>query len=446
MLRRLITYLLLAPDADPGALAAVSAAIAEATPPELNATDDHVSGGDGTAETVDDAGADPPVGGEGGSGAPDPAAAKGEAGEEEGGEPPAKGKAAPADPEADRGDGRNARGEFVEKAGETAEQLAARRKADPDNGKAPGAKPPAKPEIDPATGKPKAAAPKKVDHVNDPIPADLKAPTKARMEGLVNIAKALTTERDTMKAELVDAREFLAAIEETGADAETYARHLNVLALMHSPRLEDKRQVLEYFRKAVDKLGTDLGETPAGKDALAGHQDLIDDVEAGEIKRERAVEIASARNREAAATRINTDVRTRETAQTDAQRAEAATKKGLNDLSAELRARDGALYDRKHRILVPFIKKLNRSLPSDQLVQSVRDAYEELKLSPTNGSAAPAVGDGGSPPGRAPGGTGAQQPMRPRNGAGAGGTKEPKTALEAMELGLEQERASRGRV
>lgn len=301
-----------------------------------------------------------------------------------------------------------------------------------------------KPEIDPKTGQPKAAAPKKADHVNDPIPEDIKGRTRERMEGLVATTKELTTKLSGAEAELTEARQVLDMIEATGAPPEAFARHLNVLALMHSPKLEDKQAVLKYFRTAATSLAKDLGETPPGEDPLTAHPDLLEDVQNGELKRERAIELAEARNRAKASERINADNRQRINAETEAEQQRERTRAALNTLSAELRKRDGEeVYARKHAVLVPFIKRIHSTLAPDKVVEAVRKAYDELAL----GAAAPK-----SEQRRVGGNAGAEptkpatpaQPLRGNNGAGAGGGKAPQNVMEALDFGLEQEAATRG--
>jgi hypothetical protein len=213
---------------------------------------------------------------------------------------------------------------------------------------------------------------------------------------------------------------------------------------MHSHDPADKQAVLTYLRKAVEIVGAELGETPAGKSALDDHQDLLDEVEAGELKRERATEIAEQRNRIKASERLRAEQANRSNDERTARANAEKITKELNALSDELRARDGAaIYGRKHVLLIPMIKRLKSTVPPDELVAAVRESYEALKLGPgaPNGAA---VGDEGRQ-NRAPAGTGNQQPLRGKQGAGAGTVKEPKTALEALENGLAAEAQMRGR-
>lgn len=428
-----------------GVLDAISSAVEQATPPDvLAAKEESNVSAQQTADAGTGTGEGTPAGAGDGS---DPATAGNkEAPTGEEGKGKKAGEETP-DPESDRGDGRNASGRFVKKEGETDADLEKRRAADPDDQKGK-KKPAAEPEIDPATGKPKVAAAKKADHVNDPIPDEIKGRTRERMEGLVSVAKTLTTERDTLKAERDDLRatsdEFMGMIEASGIDVQGFANTMELMRRMSSPQVVDRQAAVRDLRAAADKIAVALGETPAGKDPLEGHPDLKELVEIGDIKLPQARELAEQRNRAKAAERIDSENRQREQQQNNATTASAKMRDNLNALSDELRKRDGeAVYAGKHQVLVPIIKRLQTTIAPDKLIQAVREAYDAL---PAAAKPGPRVGDEGQgAANRAPAGTGAQQPARAKQGAGAGGAKVPTNPLEALELGLEHERLARGR-
>lgn len=295
---------------------------------------------------------------------------------------------------------------------------------------------------------------KQPDHVNDPIPEEIKGRTRERMEGLVGVAKDLTTKLDTATAELTahkqDSADFFGAIENAGLDAQGFANTMELVRRMNSTDIVEKRAGLRDLRAAEAKLALQLGETPIGADPLKDHADLLQQVEDGDLKREIAEELAATRNRTKAETKLAAEARDADK-RTQADRdAETAVVAELNALSDELRKKDGkALYDRKHAILTPIVKRLRRTVPAADLVPAVREAYNELELPPVaaaagGGGGGPRVGDQGNGS-RVAAGTGNQQPSRARAAAGGGGTKTPATGLEALELGLEQERANRGR-
>lgn len=280
-----------------------------------------------------------------------------------------------------------------------------------------------------ATAKPGIAAkpgtPKPADPVNDPIPEDVKGKTRERMVGLVNAAKTLTTERDTIKQER---DELLGIIADTGATPETFWRHTEVLRLMMSDDPNEQRTAIKQLRGAADKIAAGLGDAVPGHDPLKdpANKDLADEVESGDLSLERARELAQARSREAAQTRRATESNQQERAQTEIAAARAAAITELNELGVELKKADPTGYARKTAILEDAARTMAETLPPAKWAKAYRAMYDKLGKVPasaTNGA-------------RAPRGTGANQPARPTQGAGGGGPRVPQSAEEALDLGI----------
>jgi hypothetical protein len=336
------------------------------------------------------------------------------------------------DPAADRGDGRNAKGEFVKKQGETDADFEKRKAA-------PAAKGAADPkgELDPKTGKPKVApAAKKADPVNDPIPDDVKGKTRERMVGLVTVAKTLTQERDTARASL---KAFDDAIKETGADPDTFANHMTLLGAMLSTDPAQQREAIKLLRHQADRIAEDLGDTPAGKDPLEGHQDLIDAVEDGDMSKKHAIELAERRNREKASETRKTKQTAAESEAAEFNTAVDAAREDLNEYGAQLAEKD-PLFKTKAAILLPAVQAMAQSTHPSKWLDAYKKMYANLKIAPRA-----AVGGGQDTRQRVAAGTGDRQPSRPRQGAG-GGAKPAPTSLEAaIDFGLDAERASRAR-
>ena len=370
---------------------AVSAAVDSATPPDVLETKT------AAAPPQDDSGDGAPPAGD--SPKPD---------EPQTGEaPPAEDKApAGADPSADRGDGRNAQGKFVKKSGETEADFAKRAQA-PEKGTPDPKKPP--------------------DHVNDPIPADVKGRTRERMEGLVGAAKTLTTERDTARAQL---KEFNDAITATGADPDTFANHMTLLEAMLSPEPAQQREAIKLLRGAADRMAEDLGETPSGKDPLEGHADLLEDVENGDITRKRAVELAESRNRRKAEETRNqrTEAQTRE--QNEQQGLIQKARADLNALGAQLSSTD-PLFAQKAKVLLPAVQAMAAVTHPSKWLGAYKAMYDKLDLGPQ-------VRTNGDTRQRVPAGTGQRQPMRPMQGAGGEPQKTPTSLAEAIDFGINQ--------
>lgn len=279
---------------------------------------------------------------------------------------------------------------------------------------------------DRATGKEPA-------HVTDPIPPELKGKTRERMTALVDTAKTLTAE---LEQERGTVQGFLTAIAATGADPDTFARHVEVLRLMNSQDQNEQRVALKALRAAADKVAQALGEREPGKE-LEGHDDLAEEVEEGSITKARAIEIANARNRakaeEARAARTSE--------QTEAQQAIATARDELNAFEADMRKADPD-YDRKRAAIETAAKALIPTIPPAKWKAAYKKLYDTVDVSKLP-RPAPRVGDGGQRR-NVPRGTGANQPQRPRQGAGGGGVKAPTSVSEAIDFGIEQANARRG--
>lgn len=266
---------------------------------------------------------------------------------------------------------------------------------------------------------------KQADHVNDAIPPEIKGKTRERIEGLIESVKTVTQERDRITAEY---QEMVQALAKTGSTPEQFDTVMTALERINSDSIDLRRQGVSALRKMLDDVAVAIGETPAGKDPLEGHDDLLEEVESGDISRARAEEIARARNRERASSQ---QVQKHEQ-MTQAQREHAAAvesaKAELNTLGEHLRQRDPD-YARKVEILVPTVRQLAKHLPPSQWARAYKDAYDALKLPPVDTRQ------------RVPAGTGARQPARPKQGAGAGAQRAPQSAEEAIDLALQNMRA-----
>lgn len=277
----------------------------------------------------------------------------------------------------------------------------------------PGAKPAAKP----------AAGAKPPDHVNDPIPEDVKGKTRERMQGLITAAKTLTTERDTLKHER---DELLETIQATGAEPETFWRHTEVLRLMLSADANDQRNAVKHLRGAADKIAAQLGDPVPGHDPLKdpANKDLADEVEAGDLSRERALELAQARSRTAAEGRRTTETEQQRQAREQHEQAVDAARVELNTLGAELKKANPAMYAAKSAALLDVVKEMVQHTPPDRWAAAYRKLYDKHPYAPAK------------PANRAPRGTGTNQPARPTQGAGGGGPRAPQNELEALDLGI----------
>lgn len=409
---------LYAPATDEGLAAAIAGGIEQAAPSSSSSSTSTTTEETSTDEVDQGAQGDPGAAAtdtddRGGDGA---AAADTKTDDEQAaatGDDKTKGKpgASSADPKADRGDGRDASGRFVKKQGES--------DADFEKRKAAGGAPDAKG----AKGKPAAAKPP--DHVNDPIPDDVKGKTRERMTGLITAAKTLTTERDEWKKKSED---IWGAIADTGTNPDQFADIMDALTQINSDDVAERRKGIAFMRKFADDAGVALGDTPSGKDPLEGHQDLIDAVEDGDMKRELAIELATKRNREKAETKLTTE-RSQQTAEQREHAAAVKTAKAdLNALGAKLLKANPALFRLKAQAVADAFVEVRDSIHPSKWAAKYEAIYNKLKID--------------VPPAdtreRAPRGTGNSNPQRPGQPANGGGGREVKSLAEAVDFGIAQ--------
>lgn len=252
------------------------------------------------------------------------------------------------------------------------------------------------------------------DHVNDPIPEEIKGRTRERIESLVGQVKELRQ---------VETRynEIMGMIAETRATPEQYGMVLEYLGAVNSGDPEQIRGAMQILQRELDALSEALGEPAPGKDPLEGHQDLQDAVEVGDLTRKHAEEIAAARNQRKALERQ----RQASTQQSEAQRALAAARQTLNALDEELKAQDPH-YAQKRQVLIGILQPVFKQIPPSQWVATFKAAYAKLPDPP---AAAPPQNTGGA--------GNANQPLRSRQPAG-GQQKQPTTLEEAIDFGIKQ--------
>lgn len=247
-----------------------------------------------------------------------------------------------------------------------------------------------------------AAAAKKPDHVNDPIPTDLKPATQERIRSLVKTTKEVTAERDTVKR---DFDYMIQGVQATGTTPEQYGEVLSFMALFNSQDAAQQEKALELIEGVADRLSTLLGKERTVGDPFAEHTDLREAVAKGQVTAQYAKEIARTRNQNKFRTELTTAASAQEQAATTAQRELDTARNDLNVLEQTLQATDPQ-YAAKKAQLMPILKPLFKTIPPSQWKPAFLEALKNVKV-----AAAPAARRA------APG----QQPMRAGGGSGAGG-------------------------
>lgn len=313
---------------------------------------------------------------------------------------------------------------------------------------APAAKPPAKEGEAAAAAEPtdedkaKAAAAEAKAAIEDPIPKELNERTGARMQKLIEIAKERTTETETLQKDFDD---LWGLFTSSGAPAEVVAGHMELLRLARSSKAEDLTEGLKLAEALVSHLSEQLGRPKPGADPLDGFDDLKEAVRLSDMTQKAAEELATLRRQK----KIGERQAQEQDQQTAAERERQKGRDALNALETEL-AKDPAFSKEHKQVMIGYIRSMKDDLAPAKWADAARRHWTTIKgktpeqlrtflgakaATTTTTTTGKPNGDGRQ---RAPAGTGSRQPERGRQPAGGGSTKEPGSALEALEQGLAQ--------
>lgn len=261
------------------------------------------------------------------------------------------------------------------------------------------------------------------DPLNDPLPNALKRETKERINTLIGMVKENSTKLERATKQNT---ELLGMIQETGASPEQYSQALDYLRMVNSPNVADREQAFGFLQQELAAMARMLGKPVPGVNMLEGHQDLIDELSTGRITPERAQEIAAAREARKFDQQRQQVTTERQRATQRQQEAVAEGRNALNAIGRQLKARDGAVYETKRTVLVKSLAPVFARIPPADWAATFQRAYDEL---PAHAFAPPPP-----PVPRVPTPAG-NTPLRATNPAG-GAVQQPKSALEALEMGL----------
>ena len=285
---------------------------------------------------------------------------------------------------------------------------------------------------DPAPPEPKAADPAKPADAAPAAPVEKTVDEEVAELGLKEKAaarfKELTPYKAAFKQAGIEKLEDLPAIVErakfadeletaivsTGASPEQYGQAIQYLALVNSGDPEKMAQAYDVMQAELAALSKALGrEVPGVHDPLADHPDLQEEVQAGDITKKRALEIAQQR----ASSTLVKGRQEQTAAEAQAQQEHAQAIDSLNQLGAQLRAADPQ-YATKIAALKPTIALIRESFPPSQWAARLQAAYQQV--------AVPAAPAPLPPPG----------PVRSVAPAGVNMAPEPKSAMEALDFAL----------
>lgn len=309
--------------------------------------------------------------------------------------------------------------------------------------------PPAQPQegAPPADGQPPAAAEGEqqpdADTEAEIASLGLKEKSAERFRGMAAEIKELAPLREAMKAagiedvaklpdvvKRADAGDFLfEEISKTGTSPEQYGMALDYLGLIGKAQQGDlvaAEKAYEVMGKEYAALAKMLGkEAPGIHDPLANHQDLRAEVEAGDLPRARAVEIAGQRDRAAYTGSVE---RQRTESQQAAEQAEQRGIDWLKRFDAEM-AQEDPSYAAKRPQLNEAVRQIREQYHPSEWATRTALAYARIQAP---AAAAPAVAAPAAPAQPRPG------PMRP---SGPRPTMDPTTfasPMDALEYGIQQ--------
>ncbi|AEM50791.1 hypothetical protein [Stenotrophomonas maltophilia] len=313
--------------------------------------------------------------------------------------------------------------------------------------------PPAQPQdgAPPADGHPPAAADAEpqpdADTEAEITALGLKEKSAERFRGMAAEIKELAPLREAMKAagiedvarlpELVQrskvGEDMVQMVVETGASPEQYGMALDYLGLIGKAQQGDMVAAEKAYTTMTGELAALaklLGkEVPGVHDPLANHQDLRAEVEAGDLPRARAVEIAGQRDRTAYTGSVE---RQRTESQHAAEQAEQQGIQWLNQFDADMAAADPS-YEAKRPALNEAVRGIRQNYHPSQWAQQTALAYARIQA-PVAVAAPPAAPAQPATP--RPG------PMRPSGPRPAMDPTSFATPMDAMEYGIQQ--ASQG--
>ncbi len=244
-------------------------------------------------------------------------------------------------------------------------------------------------------------------------------PLRAAMEK-AGIKDAADLPRVIERAKAAD--EWEGMVLSTGANPQQMGMAMDYLRMVNAGTPEALAKAYDVMQAELQTLAKALGrEAPGIHDPLSEHPDLVEAVEAGDMTRRHAVELAQARQ----TVRLQATRTQHDRQQAEQQRALDTARTGLNQLGEQLRAADPD-YERKLPFLMPVLRRIRETMPPERWLDEVRAAYAEIPALPAAPAPAPAP--------RAPVG---HVPLRPAGGLRAPMQRAEYTdPMEALEAGI----------
>lgn len=239
--------------------------------------------------------------------------------------------------------------------------------------------------------------------LDDPIPEEIKGRTRERMENLLQRGREShikLKEQEQKVAELVPLAEqaegWTKVVVQTGLAPEEFAIVVGTMAAIHSGTIEQKKQALARIENLRNIVAAQIGE-PVGGDPLEGHDDLRRMVEDVEITREKAIELATLRNRTKAQQQFESTEQSRRQQEGDLQRERQNAESQLNALQGVLVERDGeSAFNVRKLIAFRTLRATAPHLHPTRWKQAFLDAYDAVPKAVVDNTLAVLAGEQGS--------------------------------------------------
>lgn len=222
------------------------------------------------------------------------------------------------------------------------------------------------------------------------------APIKEQLEkaGITDIAQLPQMVQSAKNGE-----DMVEMVSSTGASPEQFGQTLDYLSLISKANSGDRKaaeQAFELIQGEVVALAKVLNrEVPGMFDPLAEHTDLAEAIEAGDMTRKHAIEVADARNKKAAIEQRNQQVERRTAQQAEQKRVIDGARQQLVQWDAAMAAKDPS-YPAKRAALNAEVAKIRQQFPPAQWVAATELAYRSIP-NPQPAPAATATPPAGNP-------------------------------------------------
>ena len=249
------------------------------------------------------------------------------------------------------------------------------------------------------------------------VPQGLKPRAAERYQKLVDVARQAQTESTRLGGLVHDFREV---VQYSRATPEQFNELIQFSADLRSADPTAKRRALQYIESTRASLARELGEPAPGYDPLDDHPDLKSAVDDLSMTHEHALELARLRT-SAKATKASTE----EADKSERTRRETEDlinngAKAVDEWVKSIQTKD-VDYPAKEQALLKAASRIAKSLPPVQWVEALQEQYELINEAMNL---------------RRPQAPTSREPQPLRAGGAAGGTKEPKTMLEAVTQSL----------